>query len=149
MAWAGSLEQKRLVLKPGTIVDATIIDATSSIKNDVTAREPEMKQGRKNSREWRFWMKAHVGTDPNELVHTLVTTYAVASDLKELPKLLHGEERELYGDQAYWSEMHRIAARDYGVRYRGSATRVWRRTPSGCSPCSRWPTCISCGDGCC
>jgi IS5 family transposase len=114
----GLLEQKRLLLKSGTIVDATIIDAPPSTKNEAKARDPEMKQGKKNAREWHFGMKAHVGTDPNGLVHTVVTTHAGAADVTQLPKLLHGEERELYGDQAYWSELHRIAARQHGVRYR-------------------------------
>jgi len=114
----GLLESKRLLLKSGTIVDATIIDAPPSTKNEAKARDPEMKQGKKNAREWHFGMKAHVGTDLSGLVHTLVTTDAGQSDVGQLPKLLHGEERELYGDQAYWSEMHRVAAREHGVRYR-------------------------------
>ena len=114
----GLLEQKRLLLKSGTIVDATIIDAPPSTKNEAKARDPEMKQGKKNAREWHFGMKAHVGTDVNGLVHTLVTTHAGASDIKQLQHLLHGQERELYGDQAYWSEMHRLAAKERGVRYR-------------------------------
>jgi IS5 family transposase len=114
----GLLEQKRLLLKSGTIVDATIIDAPPSTKNEAKARDPEMKQGKKNAREWRFGMKAHVGTDPHGLVHTLVTTHAGASEFNQLPQLLHGAERELYGDQAYWSEMHRLAAKEHGVRYR-------------------------------
>jgi IS5 family transposase len=112
------LEQKRLLLKSGTIVDATIIEAPPSTKNESQARDPEMKQGKKNGREWRFGMKAHVGTDLKGLVHTLVTTDAGASDFNQLPKLLHGQERELYGDQAYWSEFHRVAARERGIRYR-------------------------------
>src|SRR5579864_9037582 len=104
----GLLEQKRLLLKSGTIVDATIIDAPPSTKNEAQARDPEMKQVKKNGREWHFGMKAHVGTDLNGLVHTLVTTHAAASEIKQLPNLLHGRERVLYGDQAYWSEMHRF-----------------------------------------
>ena len=114
----GLLEQKRLLLKSGTIVDATIIDAPPSTKNEGKSRDPEMKQGKKNSREWHFGMKAHVGTDLNGLVHTVVTTHAGASDFSQLPNLLHGAERELYGDQAYWSELHRLAAKEHGVRYR-------------------------------
>jgi len=70
-----------------------------------------MKQGKKNAREWRFGMKAHVGTDRTGLVHTLVTTHAGAADVTQLPQLLHGRERELNGDQAYRSEMHRLAAK--------------------------------------
>ena len=113
----GLLEQKRLLLKSGTIVDATIIEAPASTKNEAKARDPEMRQTRKG-KDWHFGMKAHVGTDLNGLVHSLVTTDAAQSDVGQLPKLLHGEERELYGDQAYWSEMHRHAARERGVRYR-------------------------------
>jgi IS5 family transposase len=63
-------------------------------------------------------MKAHVGTDLCGLVHTLVTTDAAQSEVKHQPKLLHGEERELYGDQADWSEFHRVAVRQQWVRYR-------------------------------
>src|SRR6185312_12944340 len=114
----GLLEQKRLLLKSGTIVDATIIDAPPSTKNEAKSRDPEMKQGMKSKREWHFGMKAHVGTDLNGLVHTLVTTHAAASEFNQLSKLLHGQERELYGDQAYWSELHRLAAKQHGVRYR-------------------------------
>ena len=111
------LEQKRLLLKSGTIVDATIIEAPPSTKNEAKARDPEMKQSKKGP-NWHFGMKAHVGTDRNGLVHTLVTTDAAQSEFKQLPKLLHGQERELYGDQAYWSELHRLAAKEHGVRYR-------------------------------
>jgi IS5 family transposase len=124
------LESKRLLLKSGTIVDATIIDAPPSTKNEAKARDPEMRQGKKNEREWHFGMKAHVGTDTRGLVHSLVTTSANVSDVTQLPKLLHGAERELYGDQAYWSEMHRIAAKDHGVRYRVN------RRPNGHTPLS-------------
>jgi len=113
----GLLEQKRLLLKSGTIVDATIIEAPPSTKNEAKSRDPEMRQTKKG-KGWHFGMKAHVGTDLNGLVHTLVTTDAAQSEFKQLPKLLHGEERELYGDQAYWSEFHRVAAREHGVRYR-------------------------------
>lgn len=127
------LEDKRLLLKSGTIVDATIIDAPPSTKNEDKARDPEMKQGKKNSREWHFGMKAHVGTDTNGLVHTLVTTHAGASEIKQLPKLLHGQERALYGDQAYWSEMHRVAAKAHRVRY-----RVNRRAPNASKPLSEY-----------
>ncbi len=104
-------------MKSGTIVDATIIEAPPSTKNEAKARDPEMRQTKKG-KDWHFGMKAHVGTDPNGLVHSLVTSDAAQSDVSQLPKLLHGKERELYGDQAYWSEMHRHAAKERGVRYR-------------------------------
>jgi IS5 family transposase len=111
------LEEKRLLLKSGTIVDATIIAAPPSTKNAEKSRDPEMHQTRKG-KQWHFGMKAHVGTDPRGIVHTLSTTPANNADITELPKLLHGQEKEVFGDQAYWSEFHRQCATASGIRYR-------------------------------
>jgi transposase, IS5 family len=111
------LEQKRLLLKSGTIVDATIIEAPPSTKNQDQARDPEMHQARKG-KEWHFGMKAHVGTDKRGIVHSLTTTAANVSDISQMGQLLHGQEREVFGDQAYWSESHRLGAVARGIRYR-------------------------------
>ena len=117
------LEQKRLLLKSGTIVDATIIAAPPSTKNEQKARDPEMHQTKKG-KDWHFGMKAHIGTDRHGIVHSLSTTAANVSDITQMPELLHGAEREVFGDQAYWSEAHRQAALAKGIRY-----RVNRRSP--------------------
>lgn len=111
------LEEKRLLLKAGTIVDATIIAAPSSTKNREGTRDPEMRQTKKGNM-WHFGMKLHVGTDTQGLVHSVVVTDAAQADIKQLPGLLHGEERELYGDQAYWSEADRERFEAQKVRYR-------------------------------
>lgn len=111
------LEARGLLVKQGTIVDATIIAAPSSTKNAARARDPEMRQTRKGN-TWYFGMKVHVGTDRRGTVHSLRVTHAAVSDLTELPHLLHGEERELFGDAAYWSEPDRQALAERGVRYR-------------------------------
>jgi IS5 family transposase len=111
------LEQKRLLLKFGTIVDATIIEAPPSTKNEDKARDPEMHQAKKG-KQWHFGMKAHVGTDKRGIVHSLSTTAANVSDISQMPQLLHGQEREVFGDQAYWSQSHRQGARARGIRYR-------------------------------
>ena len=111
------LEQKRLLLKSGTIVDATIIEAPPSTKNEDKTRDPEMHQTKKG-KEWHFGMKAHVGTDKRGIVHSLTTTAANVSDISQMPQLLHGQEREVFGDQAYWSQSHRQGARARGIRYR-------------------------------
>jgi IS5 family transposase len=111
------LEEKRLLLKSGTIVDATIIAAPPSTKNEQKARDPEMHQTKKG-KDWHFGMKAHIGTDRHGIVHSLTTTAANVSDITQMPELLHGEEREVFGDQAYWSEAHRQAALAKGIRYR-------------------------------
>ena len=63
-------------------------------------------------------MKAHVGTDRRGIVHSLTTTAANAHDSTQMSKLLHGEERAVFGDQAYWNESHRQSARAAGIRYR-------------------------------
>lgn len=111
------LEEKQLLLKSGTIVDATIIAAPPSTKNAAQKRDPEMKQTRKG-KQWHFGMKLHVGTDRRGLVHSVVTGPASEGDITRLDELLHGEEREIFGDQAYWSEDHRQHCHHAGIRYR-------------------------------
>lgn len=111
------LEHRGLLLKSGTVVDATILHAPSSTKNAADTRDPEMKQGRKG-KTWVFGMKVHTGSDRRGIVHSLTTTDAGAADITQLPQLLHGEEKELFGDQAYWAEPDRQAAEAAGIRYR-------------------------------
>lgn len=113
----GLLESKGLLLKAGTIVDATILSAPSSTKNATGTRDPEMTQTRKG-KTWYFGMKVHVGTDRRGLVHSLTTTDAAQGDVTQLPRLLHGEERVLYGDRAYWKEEDRVLCEASGIRYR-------------------------------
>lgn len=111
------LEEKGLLLKQGTIVDATIISAPSSTKNKKGERDPEMRQTRKGN-NWYFGMKVHVGTTMTGLVHTLTTTDAAQSDIKQMDDLLHGEEEVVYGDSAYWKNADRATFRKNGIRYR-------------------------------
>jgi IS5 family transposase len=111
------LEERGLLLRQGTIVDATIIHAPSSTKNASRSRDPEMRSAKKGN-AWHFGMKVHVGTDKRGLVHSLLTTDAAAADINQLPDLMHGEERELYGDRAYWCEGDRQEYAAAGVRYR-------------------------------
>jgi IS5 family transposase len=119
------LAKHGLLLRSGTIVDATIIAAPSSTKNATKTRDPEMKQTRKGN-QWYFGMKLHVGTDRRGTVHTVTATNAAASDIGQMPHLLHGEESVIYGDQAYWKEADRQAFEESGVRY-----RVNRRASGG------------------
>lgn len=113
----GLLEERRLLLKAGTIVDATLIEAPPSTKNQDQARDPEMKQTRKG-KDWHFGMKLHVGTDTRGTVHTLTATHAAVADITQMPELLHGEEKVVYGDQAYWKQDDRSTLERLGVRYR-------------------------------
>ena len=89
------------MMKGGTIVDATIINAPSSTKNAQKARDPEMQQTKKGN-EWRFGMKCHIGVDAGSgLVHTMTVTAANEHDITETAKLLHEDDRVVYGDSGY------------------------------------------------
>lgn len=111
------LDTQGLLMKQGTIVDATIIHAPSSTKNARQERDPEMKQTRKGN-AWYFGMKVHIGTDVKGRVHSLAVTDAAVGDITMLPELLHGEEKTLYGDKGYWKEADRQDAEAHGVKYR-------------------------------
>lgn len=110
------LEAKGLLLKSGTIVDATIVAAPSSTKNAANERDPEMHQTKKGN-QWHFGMKVHAGMDPKGIVHTVTVTPANVADITELPNLLHGEERTLWGDAAYAKEANRREWAAKGKRY--------------------------------
>lgn len=95
------LSQQGLMLRAGTIVDATLIAAPSSTKNADGQRDPEMKQTRKGN-QWYFGLKAHIGVDASSgLIHTVQTTAANESDVVHAHKLLHGEEQVVIGDAGY------------------------------------------------
>ena len=95
------LAKRGLRLREGTIVDASIIEAPSSTKNRRRARDPEMHQTKKGN-EWHFGMKLHIGVDAGSgLVHSMRATAANVADVTEAHRLLHGEEREAYGDAGY------------------------------------------------
>ena len=98
-------------LSRGTIVDATIIAAPSSTKNQDKARDPEMHQTRKGN-QWYFGMKAHIGVDVNTgLVHTATATAANVPDVVEVPNLLRGNETSVYGDAGYIGAEKRVIPR--------------------------------------
>ena len=122
------LEDRHLLLKAGTIVDATIIAAPSSTKNASKARDPEMKQTRQG-KQWYFGMKLHVGTDRRGRVHSLTTTNAAQADITQLPYLIHGQESTLWGDKAYYKRDDKINWELGGGRYRvnknGKRTNYW------------------------
>jgi len=95
----------------GTIVDATIISAPSSTKNQDGKRDPEMHQTAKGQ-QWYFGMKAHVGVDSKtKLIHTILASAANVHDRDALPYLLHGAETRVWGDQGYQGHSALIHAR--------------------------------------
>lgn len=111
------LAAKGLLLKEGTVVDATIIAAPSSTKNREGRRDPEMHQTKKGN-QWHFGMKAHIGVDADSgIIHTVVTTPANAADVVEAHALLHGEEINAFGDAGYQGVDKRDEHRDCSVQW--------------------------------
>lgn len=99
-------------LSGGTIVDATLIAAPPSTKNQEQSRDPEMHQSKKGN-QWYFGMKLHIGVDSHSgLVHSASVTAGNVHDSQELPNLLHGEETRVYGDSAYRGENQRERLKD-------------------------------------
>ncbi len=109
------LSRHQLLLRVGTMVDATLIAAPPSTKNEARGRDPDMSQTKKGN-SWYFGMKVHTGTDVDSgLVHTVKVTTASVHDKKEMPNLLHGEERAVFGDKGYVSDEDKRVARANGV----------------------------------
>lgn len=99
------------VIGTDVIVDVTIIAAPSSTKNVDQQRDPEMHQTREGQ-QWYFGMKMHIGVDSRTgLVHHAVVTAANVHDKHPLPNLLHGDERNVYGDSAYASQKALIGSK--------------------------------------
>lgn len=125
------LTEKGLLLREGTIVDATIISAPSSTKNKDKMRDKEMKQTKKGN-QWYFGMKAHVGTDTRKgLAHSVVVTDAAVHDSQVMDELLHGEEQAIYGDRAYTGEKKRQEYEARGIKWcvNRKACRHYQLTP--------------------
>jgi len=105
------LMDKKLLLRQGTIVDATILHAPSSTKNADKARDPEMHQTKKGN-QWYFGMKAHIGADVESgLVHTVTVTPANEADVTQVDKLLHGKEKSVHADAGYTGAEKRAGKR--------------------------------------
>ena len=104
------LTSKGLLLRAGTAVDATLIAAPSSTKNQEGKRDPEMHQTKKGN-QWHFGMKAHIGVDADSgLVHTVVGTAANVNDVTQGHALLHGQEEVVFADAGYQGAMKREEA---------------------------------------
>ena len=95
------ITNRGLILKKGTIVDSTFIEAPSSTKNCKKERDREAHSARKGN-TWHFGYKAHIGVDRETgLVHHVKTTSANVHDVTVVSDLLHGEEETMHGDSGY------------------------------------------------
>jgi transposase, IS5 family len=106
------LGAKGLMLRSGTVVDATLISAPSSTKNASGERDPEMHQSKKGQ-QWFFGMKAHIGVDADSgLVHTVRGTSGHVNDVVEANSLLHGQETDVFADAGYQGAHKRPDAKE-------------------------------------
>jgi IS5 family transposase len=102
------LASQGIRISTGTIVDATIISAPSSTKNEKKERDPEMHQTKKGG-QYYFGAKAHIGVDSKEnVVHSVCTSAASVHDKHMLPDLLHGSETKVWGDAGYQGQTEAI-----------------------------------------
>ncbi|MEF8758605.1 MAG: IS5 family transposase [Candidatus Accumulibacter sp. UW25] len=112
-----TLAAQGLMMREGTIADATIIAAPPSVKNEEKARDPEMHQTRKGN-QWYFGMKAHIGVDAESgLVHTVVGTAANVADITQTGQVLHGEEKVVFLDAGYTGVEKREELKDREVEW--------------------------------
>ncbi|MEQ8929373.1 MAG: IS5 family transposase [Silicimonas sp.] len=122
----GHLAGKGITLRSGTLVDATIIDAPSSTKNQAGKRDPEMTSTKKGN-DWYFGMKAHVGVDADSgITHSLETSTAKLHDSQVWDELLHGDEDTVWADKGYVN-----AARQAAFEAPGKFWGVMRKAPAG------------------
>jgi transposase, IS5 family len=123
------LSEQGLLLRSGTIVDATIIAAPTSTKNSTGTRDPEMHQAKKGN-QWHHGMKAHIGVDSESgLIHTVTLTSANVADVTETAKLLHGEEEVVFADAGYVGaqkreEMSEVKAKLHIARRRSAVEKL-------------------------
>lgn len=117
-------------LSGGTIVDATLIAAPPSVKNQEKARDPQMHQTKKGN-EWHFGMKLHIGVDSQSgLIHSASVTAANVHDSHEVPNLLHGKETRFYGDSAYRGKAQRERLKEIAPKAKDFTNkRAYRNSP--------------------
>lgn len=130
-----SLSEKGVMLKEGTILDATIINAPSSTKNKKRERDPEMHSVAKGN-QWFFGMRCHIGVDAaSGLVHSVVSTAANVHELNTAADRLHGEERVIYGDSGHIGmekrEAFKTCEADMRIAMKAGQRRVLPDTPEG------------------
>jgi IS5 family transposase len=129
------LKANGMAMKQGTIIDATLIAAPSSTKNEKGERDPEMHQTKKGN-QWYFGMKVHIGVDKDTgLIHSVETTAANVHDLTPAAELLHGEETVVYADAGYQGIEKRAEMEGKGIGFRVAMRPGKRRglpdTPEG------------------
>ena len=119
------LEQAGVILKRGTMLDATLIEAQSTRpRGEQSSRDPDAafakRQGKGGS---TFGYKAHVGVDEGSgIIRAVLTTPANVNDTTPADQLIRGDEAAVWGDAAYHTH-----ARERALKARGVKARLARR----------------------
>ena len=126
------LAERGLLMRQGTIVDATIIAAPSWTKNKEKSRDPEMHQTKKGN-QWHFGMKAHIGVDiASGVVHSLAGTAANEADITQMATVLHGQEEAVFADAGYTGADQRPEHEDRDVSWNIAIKRsIIKALPKG------------------
>jgi transposase, IS5 family len=129
---AAMLEERGLLMRQGTIVDATIIAAPPSTKNKSKTRDPEMHQTKKGN-QWHFGMKAHIGVDvASGVVHPVTGTVANDADINQMAAVLHGREEAVFADAGYTGADKRPEHEDRNVSWNIAVKRgIIKALPKG------------------
>jgi IS5 family transposase len=124
------LQANGVKVSGGTMVDATLIAAPPSTKNEEKARDPEMHQTKKGN-QWHFGMKLHIGADSKTgLIHSASVTAANVHDSQQVENLLHGNETRFYGDSAYRGKAQRERLKELAPNAKDFTNkRAYRNAP--------------------
>lgn len=123
----GQLEAKGLLLKQGTVVDATIIDSVnrplsdkkrSELNDNPSSQIDTDADSTKKGGRYYFGYKGHIGVDiGSKLIRKICFTSASPHDSTVLEELVSEDERSLFGDKAYGRDSLKQIAREHGWSY--------------------------------
>ena len=117
------LDQAGLILRRGTMLDATVIETAASRppgREETAASDPDAGFTRRQGKPgFSFGYKAHVGVDQGSgLIRRVVTTAANVNDTVEADRLICGDERAVLADAAYHTKARALALKERGIKAR-------------------------------
>jgi len=123
----GQIERKGLILKKGTIVDATIIRSANRPLTRAKRAKLEETRSRQIDTDAQstakggkryFGYKGHIGIDAeSKIIRKRAFTPAQVHDIREMENLISGDEQSIWADKNYRSRKHKKAARSMGIYY--------------------------------
>jgi IS5 family transposase len=119
------LEKAGVILRRGTMLDATLIETVSAPPSgDRPSKDPDAGFAKRSGKAGStFGYKAHVGVDEGSgLIRSVVTTPANVNDTTPADALILGDERAVWADAAYHTH-----AREAALKARGVKARLMRR----------------------